>query len=224
MSETAIRAASTRGQETRERILDAALVTFGREGFEQATTRRIAERADVALPAIRYYFDHKEGLYLACAREIVARYQAGIGDFMQSVVADLDNGCSPEVARSHLKAVMRRVFEIAGAPGSEPGTAFVMREMSEQGPAFDVLYRDLWNPGMQVTAALIARARDLPGPDDDTHLQALMLHASFSAFTVTLPVSTRYLDESGSSDDSQRRATTMALLDAQIDQLDRARV
>jgi AcrR family transcriptional regulator len=38
-------------------------------------TRQIAEAADVNLPALKYYFGGKQGLDLACAQEIVGRYQ-----------------------------------------------------------------------------------------------------------------------------------------------------
>ena len=48
-----------RGEETRARIVDAALALFGEYGFDGASTRDIAERAGVNAPAIGYYFDNK---------------------------------------------------------------------------------------------------------------------------------------------------------------------
>lgn len=59
--------AQSRGDETRGRILYAALRIFGEVGYVQAITRRIAEPAGVEVSAIKYYFDNKEGLYPACA-------------------------------------------------------------------------------------------------------------------------------------------------------------
>jgi AcrR family transcriptional regulator len=161
---------SARGREARSRILRAALSVFGRDGFDLATTRRIAQAADVSLPAIKYYFDNKEGLYLACAGEIVDRYQTEVGDELGAIVADLESGCSPDVAREHLKWVMRRVSAIAGGDGAGSRTAFVLREMNEQGPAFEILYRELWQPGVRLTAALIARIEEKAEPDQASHL------------------------------------------------------
>ena len=59
-----------RGDETRARIISAALDVFGTHGFGGASTRMLAERAGVTLPALHYYFDSKEGVYLACAEHI----------------------------------------------------------------------------------------------------------------------------------------------------------
>ena len=55
--------ARQRGEDTWRRILETALALFAAEGFEGASTREIAERAGVNLPAIQYYFGSKEGLY-----------------------------------------------------------------------------------------------------------------------------------------------------------------
>ena len=42
-----------RGEETRGRILEAALELFAASGFDGASTRTLAERAGVNLPAIQ---------------------------------------------------------------------------------------------------------------------------------------------------------------------------
>ena len=67
-----------KGEETRQRILAVALVAFGGSGFDAVTTRRIAQDAGVKLPALTYYFGGKEGLYRACAEDIVARWREGV--------------------------------------------------------------------------------------------------------------------------------------------------
>ena len=64
-----------KGEETRQRILDAALKAFGEASFIAVTTRRIAQAAGVSLPTLQYYFGDKEGLYRACAEAIVERYR-----------------------------------------------------------------------------------------------------------------------------------------------------
>ncbi|MEA3113011.1 MAG: TetR/AcrR family transcriptional regulator, regulator of cefoperazone and chloramphenicol, partial [Caballeronia sp.] len=56
-----------RGDETRLRIIEAAIESFGEHGFEGASTRDIAARAGVNAPALQYYFENKEGVYRACA-------------------------------------------------------------------------------------------------------------------------------------------------------------
>ncbi len=51
-----------RGDETRLRIIEAAIESFGEHGFEAASTRDIAARAGVNAPALQYYFENKEGV------------------------------------------------------------------------------------------------------------------------------------------------------------------
>src|ERR1700733_2440611 len=65
-----------KGEETRRRILDAALKAFGEASFRAVTTRRISAAAGVSLPTLTYYFGDKEGLYRACAEAVVDRYRA----------------------------------------------------------------------------------------------------------------------------------------------------
>ena len=67
----AIEGGYARGEETRARIVTAALRMFGERGFDGASTRDIATSAGVNAPALQYYFDNKEGVYLACAEHIV---------------------------------------------------------------------------------------------------------------------------------------------------------
>ena len=59
-----------RGDETRQRIIDAAVALFGEHGFAGASTRDIAAAAGVNAPALQYYFENKEGVYRACAQFI----------------------------------------------------------------------------------------------------------------------------------------------------------
>jgi AcrR family transcriptional regulator len=51
--------------ETKERILQAAKTVFAKRGYQQATTREIAEEADVAEGSIFYHFGSKRGLLVA---------------------------------------------------------------------------------------------------------------------------------------------------------------
>ena len=54
-----------KSEETRGRILEAALSVFGERGFEKATMREIATAAGVAVGAAYYYFDSKDALVMA---------------------------------------------------------------------------------------------------------------------------------------------------------------
>ena len=65
-----------RGDEVRERILAAALECFGASGFEGASTRAIAEKADVTHTLVLYHFQSKEQLWVATVEDVVSKYIA----------------------------------------------------------------------------------------------------------------------------------------------------
>ena len=54
----------SRSEETRTRILDAALALFREEGFDRTTMRDIAARAEVATGAAYYYYPSKEAIVM----------------------------------------------------------------------------------------------------------------------------------------------------------------
>ncbi|HEV2593458.1 MAG TPA: TetR/AcrR family transcriptional regulator [Gaiellaceae bacterium] len=78
-----------RSQETRERILDAAIACFGERGFEATTMNAIAERADVARATVFNHFADKQALltaYLDRRRaRVVALVEAADHDSVQTL-------------------------------------------------------------------------------------------------------------------------------------------
>ena len=65
MSDRAEVKGGSKSEETRERILTAALALFHDRGFEAATMRDIADRSSVATGAAYYYFSSKDAIVLA---------------------------------------------------------------------------------------------------------------------------------------------------------------
>jgi AcrR family transcriptional regulator len=72
----------TKAEETRSRILAAALDLFRRRGFDQTTMREIASEAGVALGSAYYYFASKEALVMAfyeqASQDMSVRIEAGL--------------------------------------------------------------------------------------------------------------------------------------------------
>jgi len=60
----ASRTTTRKSEETRTRILEAALALFRQRGFEKTTMRDIAQESEVALGAAYYYFDSKDALVM----------------------------------------------------------------------------------------------------------------------------------------------------------------
>lgn len=206
-----------KGEEARRRILDAAIEVFGTEGYRGATTRRIAAEAGASLPALKYYFGGKEGLYLACADEIVDRYRARMLGPITEVQDALAVDAEPSRARAALRRILHALAEqLIGSGEAQKWTGFVLKEMAEHGPAFSILNENVWGPGVELTARLIARARQAEGASglEAARIEALMLISSLSAFSIAGPVALRSLDWPDAK--AERFQSVMAVLDRQI--------
>ncbi|GAA0191080.1 TetR/AcrR family transcriptional regulator [Cytobacillus oceanisediminis] len=67
-----------------ERILEAARLVLVEEGYERATTNRIASRAEVSPGSLYQYFPDKQAILVA----VIDRYSAEIGEELTAVLAD----------------------------------------------------------------------------------------------------------------------------------------
>jgi AcrR family transcriptional regulator len=89
-----------KSEETRGRILEAALSVFRARGFEKATMREIAAEADVATGAAYYYFDSKDAL-------VMAFYERSHREMQVDIDVELDHAKTLE---ARLRAIISRKF------------------------------------------------------------------------------------------------------------------
>ncbi len=204
-----------KGDETRERILGVALSAFGNSGFAAVTTRQIAEEAGINLPALNYYFGNKEGLYLACAHEILARYREGMESVSQAAFASLQGPPDPSGARTQLKLLLTTLARFLLLSASTNNRLFVQRELADPGPAFEVLYAGLWQPGIELVAQLIVAASGERLTAAQGRVRAVLLIAGLTGFQSGAPVISRAMGEADSL------AMVIEALEAQIDALAR---
>ncbi|WP_226015621.1 TetR/AcrR family transcriptional regulator [Novosphingobium sp. FKTRR1] len=180
---------------TAERILAAGMDCFAREGFAGATTRMIAAQAGVTLPVIAYHFGNKEGLHRACANAIVEQYRRRLLPLVSSARAAADSDAiTREEARHWLETILLALVSAITADAEQRlSTDFVLREMSEQGPGFALLFAELWQPGIALVADLLGMARAQDGSPQPDRIGAVMLLAALSAFTREEAISRPFL-------------------------------
>ena len=77
----------SKGAQTRQAILDAAIVRFGRDGYRSSSVADIARDASVGNTVAYAYFANKESLFLAALDEDAA---AVIHEGLSSVIAEPD--------------------------------------------------------------------------------------------------------------------------------------
>jgi TetR/AcrR family transcriptional regulator, regulator of cefoperazone and chloramphenicol sensitivity len=94
---------------------------------------------------------------------------------------------------------------------------FVARELRDPGPAFEILYERLWQPGVEVTARLIAHVLRTRESDPAARIQALLLISSLLAFQSGRSISLRTMH--WSTIGPREMAMVLSSLDAQINAL-----
>jgi AcrR family transcriptional regulator len=91
----------SKSEETRGRILEAALSVFRERGFEKATMREIAAAAGVAVGAAYYYFDSKDAI-------VMAFYERSQGEMHAGIEAALDKA---KTLDARLRVIIGTKFE-----------------------------------------------------------------------------------------------------------------
>lgn len=119
------RAVRKDGEDSRQRLLLAALRLFAEQGYAKTSTRELAEAAGVNIAAISYYFGDKAGLYRAAFMEpqgvpadAIARFSdpalplhAALGVFYAGFLEPMRHG---DLARHCLKLHVREMVEPTG--------------------------------------------------------------------------------------------------------------
>ncbi len=124
-----------KSEETRTRILEAALGLFRKRGFEKATMRDIAQESGVALGAAYYYFDSKDALVMG---------------FYERAQRDLDSLLEEALSKTQgLEERLRAVIEVKFkyfAPNRKLMGA-LSAHIDPQHPAVPVQRGDACHPG-----------------------------------------------------------------------------
>lgn len=103
-STSASRPVTSRGQRTRQQLLDAAEQVFGEKGFEQSSIAEITQRAKVALGTFYVYFENKQAIFV----ELVDQ----LGERLRKALASAVKGKGTRLERE--RAGFRAFFEFAG--------------------------------------------------------------------------------------------------------------
>lgn len=126
---------------TKARILAAAQDVFAAKGFEGASTREIAARAEVNISSLHYHWESKETLYLAIFERIFQQLVDLLRDQVEMPKSDQD-------ARSVIERTMGLVFDFYVDNPTIP--KLLMRRMMESEPIEKSAMRDSVGPALKV--------------------------------------------------------------------------
>ncbi|SAL60507.1 TetR family transcriptional regulator [Caballeronia udeis] len=177
-----------RGDETRLRIIEAAIESFGEHGFEGASTRDIAARAGVNAPALQYYFENKEGVYRACAEYLADSSWITLEPVVKHAADVLSNDSDiPVLIDAFIRiqeAIADRMFMKACDTSNQ--RLFFTREQAGHEPsiASEIMMRRVRQPLNDVGSRLIARITGAEPDDQLTLIRMLSLHGQLLMFHV----------------------------------------
>lgn len=176
-----------RGETARERLLNAAIDVFGQFGFDGASTRKLADAAEVNLQAIPYYFGSKEGLYLATAEHLAGLIQAHVAPLRERLRERLSQADAP-IGREEAQALLAEMLETMAAlfvsPRSERWARFLIREQMAPTEAFQRVYGGVMEPTLDVARRLVGILVAADPDSDGVRLRTLALLGGVMVFRV----------------------------------------
>lgn len=168
--------------DARERLIQAGIDIFAEYGFTATTTRMLADKAQVNLSAIPYYFRSKEGLYNATVGYIADVLAAHLTPFLERLQTEDANGFAPDKARVLLQeGLSTMVAVMCGDPGTMRFSQIILREQMAPTAAFDLIYPKVMECILSAFTTLIAK---ITGETDNRQcgLQAVLLIGQVMVF------------------------------------------
>jgi TetR/AcrR family transcriptional regulator, regulator of cefoperazone and chloramphenicol sensitivity len=187
----------------RARLLDAAAEIFGTYNLEGATTRQLAERADVNQAAIPYYFGGKEGLYLATIEHFFSVHAPKIG----SVVAEIESRLTAKnidrgEALDLLKTLLGTMLEVLLRQQTNRSFGrIIIREQMQPTKAFDLIYERVIRHVHQTVSALLAILLEREPDDRSVIFRAQMIVGQILVFLAGRETIKRRLNLTGYTDE-----------------------
>jgi AcrR family transcriptional regulator len=166
-----------RGDQTRERILEAAIEVFAAEGYEGASTRALAAKAGVNQPAIQYHFASKEGLYQAAIQSIAAQIEAHMGGPAAAVMTALKDKKLTQEALFDLLFWMLDTFADMVIQGTAPEAcgAFLSRAEVENSSALNPFSQTIHAQLIVPCASIVGRLLGKSAQNETVIMRTLCL-------------------------------------------------
>lgn len=175
-----------RSEDTRLRILQAALEVFAAEGYDGASTRTLAQRAGVNLPALQYDFGSKEGLYRAVIDLLGDTLEQRIAPVTQEIRHGLSHGPMPRRQAVHLLCRLLDAFValVTDQTSSdwEARASFFARAEIEQQAALDRLHQRVSRQILEPCALLVGHLTGQPPDAEQTLLRTVALIGQVTVF------------------------------------------
>ena len=165
-------------QNTRGRLLEAAMTLFAERGLEKTTMAAISERAEANIAAVNYHFGDKQALYVEALRTAFAEANASFP------VVLVKEGAAPEKQlRHHIAAMISQIFS-----PSEAGylCRMVAKEFAEPTFALDMIFSELIGQNRAQMRSAVTGILGSKVSEERIHLAMVSVVAQFQFYNFTL--------------------------------------
>jgi AcrR family transcriptional regulator len=185
---------------TSDRILDAALASFGTRGYEATSLDALASSLEVAKQTILYWFPSKEVLLEA----VIARSAGELAVAMQTALDGAGAGWE------RVEAVVRSVFRLAAR---RPELLGLLRESARLGPPAATQMTVALQPLVERASNFLQAEMDLGHMRrHDPHLLLLAIYSTVIGMVTEVAVLRALGEEPTARSLVRRRADVLALL------------
>ncbi len=170
----------TKGQRTRERLLEVALRLFAEKGYEGVGTREVAAAAETNIASIAFHFAGKEGLYEAVI-ERVADELAGLHRTALALAQ------APDAATEDAGELVRRIVEklvtaLLTSNRSQWMSLLLQREFITPTASFQKIYDTAIKPSLEAFSNLVGEATGHGARTLDNKVLSFSIFIMASAF------------------------------------------
>jgi len=167
-----------RSDETRARMIRAAMDVFGALGYEGASTRVLAQRAGVNLAAIPYHFGGKRELYMAAAQSL-ANY---VRERVTPIIVRLRDVDRASHAARIDEALSSFFNLVVGGVEPKVWTSFVIRCENDADEAFKLLHEQIVARFRDALTETVAEAVGCKADDENLRLRVAIVLGSIIHF------------------------------------------
>ncbi|KAF1076333.1 CerR family C-terminal domain-containing protein [Halodesulfovibrio sp. MK-HDV] len=177
-------------EETRQSLLGAGLMLFGRDGYKNVTTRALAEEAGVNQAAIPYHFGGKKELYIAVAESIVEDVSKQFGSMVEMLNKDLHtaNGDKKAIAETLTAFINIFLNTVLGNDVNELRFQFINQEYLRPSDGFTIIYERVIQHVHKFLTALVSTCFSLPEESEEAKLRANSLAGLMLIYLFGRPV------------------------------------
>jgi TetR/AcrR family transcriptional regulator, regulator of cefoperazone and chloramphenicol sensitivity len=131
-----------RGSVTRDKLLQAGLLLFGRRGFDGVSARELAAQAGTPVSAVTYHFATMEALYLAVIEQMVAQMDARLAPEVRVIqTALIGRHITPQAAVERITEHL--VQEIVCCQDHPEWPMLIIREHMVPSAAYELIYNNV---------------------------------------------------------------------------------